>query len=238
MTQQQNSLRLSKGTSFVRSRLERIPQANEAGEADFRALPKPMMQTETHFLGLVVVKKGGAVVAETQVEGSPSTSDLAALLGHAMRRPQTKDARRPRRILVRKNPRWKELFPALEELGIEVIVQSDLPGIKAASQERLQQMQEARRAQMVKPTPEQAKVEGMFPAIAQWVRDGHIEIGDQEGFGFVTQALDCGGLAFEDDRPKTLAEAMAALEKGLRQWFIEQGIELSSRGTKAPRRKP
>jgi hypothetical protein len=58
------------------------------------------------------------------------------------------------------------------------------------------------------------------------VRDGHIEVGDQEGVGFVARALDCGGLAFEGDRPNTLAEALAALEKGLRAWFEEQGIEV------------
>jgi hypothetical protein len=33
-------------------------------------------------------------------------------------------------------------------------------------------------------------------------------------------------LAFEDDKPDTLAEALAALEKGLRKWFKEQGIDL------------
>ncbi|HEY7328899.1 MAG TPA: hypothetical protein VH592_14745, partial [Gemmataceae bacterium] len=64
---------------------------------------------------------------------------------------------------------------------------------------------------MVKPTAEQQSVEMLFPVIAQWVRGyGHIEIGDQEMFGFVVRALDYGGLAFEDDKPDTLAEAMAA----------------------------
>jgi hypothetical protein len=87
-------------------------------------------------------------------------------------------------------------------------------------------MQEARRAKMVMPTEEQSQVENLFPAIAQWVQDGHIEIGDQEGFGFVAMALDYGGTVYEDDRPRTLAEAMAALEKGLRKWFDEQGIEV------------
>jgi hypothetical protein len=29
----------------------------------------------------------------------------------------------------------------------------------------------------------------------------------------------------EDDKPDTLAEALAALEKGLTRWFQEQGIE-------------
>jgi hypothetical protein len=75
-------------------------------------------------------------------------------------------------------------------------------------------------------TQEQAQVENLFPAIAQWVRGGHIEIGDQEGLGFVTMALDYGEVVFEDDRPRTLAEAMAALEKGLRKWYEEQGIDL------------
>jgi hypothetical protein len=40
------------------------------------------------------------------------------------------------------------------------------------------------------------------------------------------RALDYGWLAFEDDEPDTLAEALAALEKGLRKWFAEQGIDL------------
>ena len=79
---------------------------------------------------------------------------------------------------------------------------------------------------MARATAEQAGVEKLFPAVAQWVRDGHIEVGDQEGFGFVARALDYGGLAFEDDRPNTLAEALAGLEKGLREWFEEQGIEV------------
>jgi hypothetical protein len=45
-------------------------------------------------------------------------------------------------------------------------------------------------------------------------------------FGFVARALDYGGLIFEDDKPDTLAKAMAALEKGLRKWFDEQGVSL------------
>jgi hypothetical protein len=33
--------------------------------------------------------------------------------------------------------------------------------------------------------------------------------------GFLVRALDYGGSVFEDDRPRTLAEGMAALEKRL-----------------------
>ena len=45
-------------------------------------------------------------------------------------------------------------------------------------------------------------------------------------FGFVARALDYGGLAFEDDKPDTLAEAMAALEKSLAEYYKREGIEL------------
>jgi hypothetical protein len=33
-------------------------------------------------------------------------------------------------------------------------------------------------------------------------------------------------MAFEDDKPDTLAEAMAVLGKGLRKGFEEQGVEV------------
>ena len=103
----------------------------------------------------------------------------------------------------------------LAELGIKVAVHRELPKVQQAYQGYLRQRREAHRRGMVKPTAEQQSVEKLFPAIAQWVRDGHIEIGDQEGFGFVVRALDYGGMVFEDDKPDTLTEAMASLEKGL-----------------------
>ncbi len=60
-----------------------------------------------------------------------------------------------------------------------------------------------------------------------WVNGyGHIEVGDQEGFGFVVRALDHGGLVFEDDRPATFVAALASLEEGLRQWFRRERIEV------------
>jgi hypothetical protein len=222
----QERLQLGKGSAFVKSRLRRLRQEDETWEADFRALPKPMMQSETHYLGLVVTKRGGAVLADTQLTGRPSVNDLAILLAHAMRHPLTGGGHRPRRLHVRGHPQWRELFPHLEELGIGVAVHQELPKVKAGYEDRLREMREARRAKMVRPTDEQAQVEKLFPALAQWVRDGHIEVGDQEGFGFVVMALDYGGVVYEDDRPRTLAEAMAVLEKGLKKWFEDQGIDL------------
>jgi hypothetical protein len=175
----------------------------------------------------MVVAPDGSLLADSQVEGRPTVNDMAILLASAMRRPLAGKAHRPRRLHVRGHPQWKELFPHLEELGIKVAVQKELPKVQRACRGYLRQQREAHRAGMVKPSAEQQTVENLFPAIAQWVRAyGHIEIGDQEMFGFVVRALDYGGLASEDDRPDTLAEALAALEKGLREWFDEQGIDL------------
>ena len=127
-----NKLKLGKGAAFVKSRLKRLPAVDETWEADFQALPKPIMQTETHYLGMVVTKKGGALLADTTVHGRPSVNDLATLLANAMRRPLDGDARRPKLVRLRGHHQWRELLPALEELGIEVSVERKLPGIEQA----------------------------------------------------------------------------------------------------------
>jgi hypothetical protein len=161
------------------------------------------------------------------VHGRPSVNDLATLLAHAMRRPLDGDARRPRLVRLRGHHQWRELFPILKELGIEVSVERKLPGIEKAYRDYLRRLRDEQRAGMVKPSAEQVKVETMFPAIARYVRGyGYVVIGDQESFGFVVRAIGYGGLDFEDDNPDTLAEAMAVLEAGLTRWFEEQGVEI------------
>lgn len=208
------------------SRLELVAQGEHAWEADFRALPKPLTQSETHYLGLVVVRDGGPILAQSQVEARPTAGDLAALLSQAMSRPLTGTAARPRRLHVRGHPQWRELFPHLEALGVEVLVDRELPGVKDAYEEHLRRVRDARRATIARPTARQAAVEQAFPATTEWVRGhGHVEIGDQEGFGFVVRALDYGGVVFEDDTADTLAEALAALEKALAEHFERGAAE-------------
>jgi hypothetical protein len=212
--------------AFVTGRLKRLPQGDEAWEADFQALPKPMTQTETHYLGMIVTKGGGLLLADLAIRGRPTVNDLATLLAHAMRRPLDGDARRPRLVRFRGHPQWRELFPVLKELGVGVSVERKLPGIEKAYRDHLRQLREEQKAGMVEPTATQAKVEAMFPAIATYVGGcGYVEIGDQEGFGFVVRAIGYGGIDFDDDTPDTLAEAMAVLEAGLARWLEEQGIE-------------
>jgi hypothetical protein len=228
VAREEEKLRLGKGAAFVKGRFKRLRQEDETWEADFQSLPKPITQSQTHYRGMVVAPDG-SLLADSQVKGRPTVNDMATLLAHAMRRPLTGKAHRPRRIHVRGHPQWKELFPHLEEIGIKVAVHRELPKVQRAYQGYLRQKGDAHRRGMVKPTAEQQGVEQLFPAIAQWVRGyGHIEIGDQEMFGFVARALDYGGLAFEEDKPDTLAEALASLEKGLRKWFDEQGIALDN----------
>ncbi len=149
-------LKLGKGVAFVKSQLKRLRQENETWEADFRAMPKPLRQSATHFVGMVLSQPHGILLAQSDVSQSPTVNDFATLLADAMRRPLVPGQHRPARILLRGNPRWKPLF------------------------------------------------------------------GDQESFGFVVRALDYGGLVFEDDKPLTLAEAMAVLEAHLTRWFEEE----------------
>jgi hypothetical protein len=222
---EEEKLKLGKGAAFVKARLKRLHQEDETWEADFQALPKPIMQSQTHYRGMVVAPDG-CLLADAHVEGRPTVNDMATLLAHAMRRPLAGKAHRPCRLHVRGHPQWKELFSHLDELGIKVAVHRELPKVQRAYQGYLRKMREAHRAGMLKPTDEQKAVEKLFPAIAQWVRGyGHIEIGDQEMFGFVVRAIDYGGQVFEDDKPDTLAEAMASLERGLAEYFKREGID-------------
>jgi hypothetical protein len=222
-------LKLGKGAAFVKGRLKRLPQTDETWEADFQALPKPILQSETHYQGMVVARKGDTLLADSQVRGRPSVNDLATILAQAMRRPLDGEARRPKLVRFRGHHRWRELFPHLEEIGVgvEVLVGQSLPCIEKVYRAYLRRLRDEQRAGMVQPTAGQSKVESMFPAIARYVRGyGFIEIGDQESFGFVVRAQGYGGLDFEDERADTLAEAMAILEAGLARWFDEQVVDL------------
>jgi hypothetical protein len=225
VAREEEKLKLGKGVAFEKGRLKRLRQEDETWEADFQALPKPITQSQTHYLGMVVALDG-SFLTDSQVEGRPTVNDMATLLAQAMRRPLIGKAHRPSRLRVRGHPQWRELFPHLKELGIEAALHRELSKVQQAYQGYLRKMQEAHRVGMLKPTPEQVTVEKLFPAIAKWVKGyGYIEIGDQEMFGFVARVLHDGGLVFEDDKSDTLTEAMAALEKGLTEYFEQEGIE-------------
>jgi hypothetical protein len=226
MTRELPKLKLGKSAAFVKTHLKQLKQENDTWEADFRALPKSEGEAETHYLGLVVALPRGNPLVSMLVEYTPNVNDLADLLADAMRRPMTESAHRPRQILLRGNPRWEELFPHLKQLGIEVSIHNELPNVEEVYEDFLRQMRRARPSPLILYTPTSTDVQKDYPAIAMWVQCyGQIEIGDQEGHGFIVRALYNGGLVFEDDKPRTLAEALVALERGLARWFNGEGIE-------------
>ena len=226
MAREEEKLKLGKGAAFEKGRLKRLRQEDETWEADFQALPKPITQSETHYLGMVVAPDG-SFLADSHVEGRPTVNDMATLLAHAMRRPLTGKAHRPRRLHVRGHHQWRELFPHLEELGISVSVKQELPKINEAYRGYLRRHARrppGRHGQADRRAAERREIvpgrRPMGPGLRAHRdrRPGDVRVR--------RQALDDGELVFEDDRPDTLAEAMASLEKGLRKWFDEQGIEL------------
>src|SRR5262249_6513439 len=126
VAREEEKLKLGKGAAFIKGRFKRLRQEDETWEADFRTLPKPITQSQTHYRGMVVAPDG-SLLADAHVEARPTVNDMATLLAHAMRRPLTGKAHRPRRIHVRGHPQWRELFPHLAELGIKVAVHRELP---------------------------------------------------------------------------------------------------------------
>ena len=158
MRRKADSLKLGKGGAFDKARLDRLRQEDETWEADFRALPKPMMQNETHYLGMVAKKRGGSVLADMKLEGRPSANDLATLLAKAMRQPLTDGGHRPRRVYVRGHHQWRPLFPHLKEIGIDVAVMQELPKVEEAYHDHLRHLKEVHSRGKVRPTADQAKV--------------------------------------------------------------------------------
>src|ERR1700751_5135956 len=143
MAKEHPRLKLGKRAAFVKTHLKQLPRQEETWEADFRALPKPAGQADTHYLGLAVALPGGDPLVYLPVEYTPTVNDLADLLADAMRRPLTGSAHRPARIHFRANPRWDELFPHLKELGVEATLHDDLPELEEVCLDFCRQVRKA-----------------------------------------------------------------------------------------------
>src|SRR3954453_1833388 len=96
-------LTLGKGSSFVKSRLGRLPRTEEVWEADIRPISVWGWNTRLHgelWLGMVLTRLENfhlAILARGEV---PTVNDLAHLLAKGMERPWVMGARRPARILL------------------------------------------------------------------------------------------------------------------------------------------
>jgi hypothetical protein len=153
MANEHPRLKLGKRAAFVKTHLKRLPQQEETWEVDFRALPKPAEQADTHYLGLVVALPVGDPLVYLPVEYTPTVNDLADLLADAMRRPLIGSARRPAHMHFGANPRWDELFPHLKELGIEITVKDELPELEEVCLDFLREMRKARPGPIIMLSP-------------------------------------------------------------------------------------
>jgi hypothetical protein len=215
--QRPGKLKLGKGVAFVKGELRRLSQSAEIWEADIRPVPASG-NNGTTWEGLVVSHDGG-FLNERLFEEPATVNDMARLLADAMRRPLDGSPRRPRTLRIRKRLEWAELLPHLEQVGIRVISAPRLAKWDHAFNDFCQKVLKS------KPAPERPAVEELYPTIAEYIcTRGHIEIGDQEGFGFCAKALDYGGLVFETKKVKSLAEAMTALERGIADWVERESL--------------
>lgn len=212
-----HQLKLGKGMAFVKSRLRRLPQGNDVWEADFMGAQRRSDPRATMWMGLII-HHDGWIVAKSTVNQPPTVNDMANLLAQAMQHPSDEARRRPHVIRLRPRREWEELHPHLAQLGIKVIAAPRLAKWDKAFKD------EARQAAAIGAVAAQSKLEETYPTVSRFVRgQGWIEIGDQEGFGFIVRALDYGGLVFESQKPKSLTEALAVLEKGIAEFLKEHG---------------
>jgi hypothetical protein len=226
MAREHSRLKLGKRASFVKTHLKQLPRQGEIWEVDFRALPKPAGQTDTHYLGLAVALPRGDPLVYLPVEYTPTVNDLADLLADAMRRPLTGSPRRPEHMHFRANPRWEELFPHLKELGVEATLHDDLPELEEVHLDFLREMRKARPGPVIMLSSRPADPGKQFPCIDLWVRErGWIEVGRRKEAGFVVRALDDTGPVFENNSSNTLGEALAALEDGLAERLTGERIK-------------
>ena len=111
----------------MKRRLLGLPQENLVREVDFCPLSGIISGDRDLWLGVVVGHQDGSILAQKILGHAPTVNDLANLLADAMRRPLTdEDHCRPKSIQLRDNPEWQELYPHLEQLGIQVVITEEL----------------------------------------------------------------------------------------------------------------
>ena len=120
--QQDDRLKLGKGSYFVKSQLRRLSQNDDIWEADFFPVPQQSL-----WIGLVISHTDDFVLAHQTIEEPPTVNELARLLAEAIRRPLIAFAHRPRTLYLREGLEWVELLPHLKQVGIQVVYQDKLP---------------------------------------------------------------------------------------------------------------
>lgn len=158
-------LKLGKSSSgFVKQHLRLLPLSEAEFEVDFFLDPTFPTKRRECWLGLVVEREDGYLMAMDDVECRPPTvNDLASLLADAMKRPpEGVDRQRPSTIFLRDRPQWQELLPHLRQLGIEVVLTDDLPRFEEAAVDWIRETKTAK--QRLSPKMIKAALRNPFPA--------------------------------------------------------------------------
>jgi hypothetical protein len=134
-------LKLGKASAFVKRDLRLLPLTDAEFEADFFLDRGFSTKRREAWMGMVIEREFGALLAVEDVQWPPPTvNDLATLVAHAMLRPpHYEDRQRPRTIYLRDRPQWHELLPHLRQLGVEVVLGDDLPWFDEAAIEWMQE---------------------------------------------------------------------------------------------------
>ncbi len=240
MTQTPDRLTLGKGSSFVKSRLGRLPRTEEVWEADIRPISVRGWDARRHgelWLGMVLTRLEDFHLALLAHQEAPTVNDLAHLLAKAMERPWVMGTRRPARILLRNNQQWLDLIPNLKQLKIEVETQEELPLWDAAAAEYVRKLKASWVGRDVPIITVPQEFDEACPAMVRWVKSQRrIDIGFQEGRGYVVRALDGDGVEFEGTTGKSVGEALTALQR-----VIAQGdwpVKTARKPTAAAQRQP
>jgi hypothetical protein len=210
---------LGKGSSFVRSRLGRLPRTEEVWEADIQPISVRGWDADRHgevWLGMVLTRLENFHLALLASERAPGVNDLTDLLAKAMERPWVMGRRRPARLVLRDNSLWEELIPHLRQLKIEVECQEDLPLWDESAADYVRKLKATLRGREVPILTFAPKLDEAFPAVARWVRSlGRIEVGVREGRGSIVRAVQDERTVFEVDLTGDLDEALTALERAI-----------------------
>lgn len=132
-----DKLKLGKSSAFVKKNLRTLRLTEAEFEADFFFDHRLSEKDGDAWIGMVVERELGAVLALDDVRFRPPTvNDLAAILARAMLRPLTDGHRqRPNIVHLRHRPQWQELLPHLQQLGIRVGTAEELPFFDLAAAE-------------------------------------------------------------------------------------------------------
>jgi tetratricopeptide (TPR) repeat protein len=112
------------------ARLKRLPNRGDVWMADCRQVPMYIKsnrgQPARPWIILVVNLSQHLILAQQISEEQPTSEQLWDTLAEAMQKPFMGAKQRPAELQLRGGFGWEELQPAMEELGIHIVIQEEL----------------------------------------------------------------------------------------------------------------